>query len=590
VTVVGRLKPGSTRDGTRLAIESVHRSLTAGREPEEAAGRAQILPLTGRQNETAGLVAFLLALSVGSILLIGIANAAGLILTRSLARGREIAVRAALGAGRLRIAAMLLVEAVLVALAAAAVGLLLAHLALVGFQRAIPESLSRQMLGWEQLGLDAHVTGFAILLALIAGVGCALIPAIGSGRPDLTALLQQSSSAATSGPLRQRVLRALVIGEVALAVVLLLCAGLLTRSLLALVEQEPGFEADGVATVRWSVPDERDAPPAGLLGLQRALLDRAASVPGVAGAALASDLPATREHFGVTREYEFESPASGGARGRAQWRAVSADYLEIVGIPVLQGRTFLASDGTDATRVAIVSESLAGSRRQGPEGVLGSQITVGGERWTVVGVAGDVRSPGGGTGAERTIYVPQAQFPASSGHLVVRLAAPLGTVARPLREEVWRVDPAIALGEARTLQEVIDELVADRRIVAWLVAAYAVTALVITLISLHAIVAHLVVRRRREHGIRAALGASPGQIVRGAMRRALVAAIVGTLFGTIVAAGLARLIGSLLYGVTPLEPAVFGVLPVLLVGIFALAVYLPARAAARVDPMTSLRT
>jgi predicted permease len=590
VTVVGRLKPGSTRDGARLAIESVHRSLTEDRGPEEAAGRAQILPLTGRQNETAGLVAFLLALSVGSILLIGIANAAGMILTRSLARGREIAIRAALGAGRLRIAALLLMEALLVALVAAAVGLLLAYLALVGFQRGMPESLSRQMLGWEQLGLDGHVMGFAILLALIAGVGCALIPAIGAARPDLTMVLQQSSSAATSGPRRRRVLRALVVGEIALSVVLLLCAGLLSRSLLALVGQDPGFATDGVATVRWSVPDERDAPPEGLLRLQRTLLDRAADVPGVASAALASDLPATREGFGVTRAYEFEGSASGGARGRANWRAISPDYLETVRIPVLQGRTFAASDGKEAPRVAIVSESLARSRSRGGEGVLGSQITAGGEPWTIAGVAGDVRSPGGGTRPEATIYVPQAQSPASSGYLVVRLAAPLGTVSQALREAVWRVDPAIALGEARTLQEVIDELVADQRIVASLVAAYAVTALVITLISLYAIVAHLVVRQRREYGIRGALGASPGQIVRSAMRRALVAAVAGTLVGTVVAAGFARLIASLLYGVTPLEPAVFAALPVVLFGIFALAVYLPARAAARVDPMSSLRT
>jgi predicted permease len=590
VTVIGRLTPGATRDQARLAIETVHRSLAADREPEEAAGRAEILPLTGRQPEGAGIVAFLLALAVGSILLIGIANAAGLVLTRALARGREIAIRAAVGASRLRIAALLLMEALLIALAAAAVGLLIAYLALVAFKRGMPESVSEQILGWEQLGLDGHVVGFAILLALIAGLGCALLPAIGAARPNLTAVLQQGSSATTSGPRRRRVLRALVVGEVTLSVVLLLCAGLLSRSLLALVGQEPGFATDGVATLRWSIPTERDAPPEGMLRLQQALLDRAEGVPGVASAALASDLPATREGFSATRAYEFEGSESARARGRAHWRAVSPGYLETVRIPVLQGRAFAASDAMEAPRVAIVSESLARARRQRGEEVLGSEISAGGERWTIVGVVGDVRSPGARAGTEATIYVPQAQSPPSVGHLVVRLAAPLGVVSPALREEMWRVDPAIALGEVRTLRETIDELVADQRIIASLVAAYAATALVITLISLYAIVAHLVVRHRREYGIRAALGASPGQIVRSAMRRGLIAAIVGTLAGTLVAAGLARLIASLLYGVTPLEPSVFGVLPVLLIGLFALAVYLPARAAARVDPMTSLRT
>jgi predicted permease len=590
VTVIGRLKSGATPDQARLAIVTVHRSLTTDREPEEAAGRAELLPLTGRQNEATGVVTFLLALAVGSILLIGIANAAGLVLTRALTRGREIAIRAALGASRRRIAALLLLEALLVALAAAAVGLLIAQLALVGFRRGLPETVSRQMLGWEQLGLDGHVVGFAILLAFIAGLGCAVVPAIGAARPNLTAVLQQSSSGATSGSRRQRMLRALVVGEVALSVVLLLCAGLLSRSLLALVGQEPGFAADGVATVRWSIPNERAAPPEDLLRMQQALLDRAASVPGVASASLASELPATSEGFGTTRAYEFEGTDSGRTRGRAHWRAVSPGYLETLRIPVLQGRAFAASDGIEAPRVAIISESLSRARSQEGESVLGSEISVGGERWTIIGVAGNVRSPGASTGPEATIYVPQVQSPASVGYLVVELAAPFPTVSRALREEVWRIDPDIALGGVRTLQEVIDELVAEQRIVASLAAVYAATALVITLISLYAIVAHLVVRQRREHGIRAALGASPGQIVRSAMRSALVAAVAGTLVGTVVATGFARLIASLLYGVTPLEPSVFGVLPILLLGTFALAVYLPARAAARVDPMTSLRT
>jgi predicted permease len=590
VTVVGRLKPGATRDEARLTIETVHRSLAADRGPEEAAGRAEILPLTGRQNEAAGIVTFLLALSVGSILLIGIANAAGLVLTRTLARGREIAIRAALGAGRLRIAALLLTEALLVAVAAAGVGLLIAYLVLAGFQRGMPEELSRQVLGWEQLGLDAHVAGFAVLLALIAGLGCSLVPALGAARPNLVAALQQGSSAATPGPRRRRVLRALVIGEVSLSVVLLLCAGLVSRSLLALVGQEPGFATDGIAAVRWSIPGERDTPPDARLRVQQALVERAEGVPGIASATLASDLPATREGFGATRTYEFEGSDPGRTRGRAHWRAVSPGYLESVRVPILQGRAFESSDGSEAPRVAIVSEALARARSQRGQSVLGSEISVGDERWTVVGVAGNVRSPGASTGPEATIYVPHAQAPSSSGYLVVRLAAPLPMLAGSLRDEAWRVDSAIALGRVRTLQEVIDELVAEQRIVAALVTVYAATALLITLISLYAIVAHLVVQHRRDHGILTALGASPGQIVRSAMRKALIAAVAGTVIGTAVAAGLARLIASLLYGVTPLEPLVFGVLPILLLGIFALAVYLPARTAARVDPMTSLRT
>jgi ABC-type antimicrobial peptide transport system permease subunit len=208
----------------------------------------------------------------------------------------------------------------------------------------------------------------------------------------------------------------------------------------------------------------------------------------------------------------------------------------------------------------------------------------------VVGVVGDVHSSGSSTGPEGTLYVPQAQAPTSDGYLVVRLPAPLGSVAQALREAIWRADPSIAVGQVRMLEEVIDELTADQRIIALLITAYASTALVVTLVSLYAIVAHLVVRHRREYAIRAALGASPRRILGNAMRRALAAALFGTLLGTALAVGLGRMMASLLHGITPLEPSVFGVLPALLLGVFALAIYLPARKAAKVDPMTTLRT
>lgn len=586
ITVIGRLTPGSTKDEARVAFESLHRSQVVDQEPGEGAARVEILPLYGRENDAAGIVSLLLAISVGSILLIGVANAAGLIVTRALARDHEIAIRASLGASRLRIVALLLTEAVLVAVAAAGAGLLIAHLALEGFRRGIPETMSRQMLGWQQFGLDGNVVAFAVALAVVAGLGCGLIPAIGAARPRVTLALQQSSAAVTSGPRRSRLLRALVVGEVALSVVLLLCAALLSRSLLELVGTEPGFETDGIATIRWNVPDDASG---GLLQLQKELLVRIAGIPGVLSVTLASDLPSTKAEFGATRSYEFQGPDSGRKRGRASWRVVSPGYLDMLRIPLLQGRAIAASDAVEAPRVAIVSESLARGYSRGGESVLGRQISVGGELWTVVGVTGDVQSVGRSTGSGAMIYVPQAQAPTGEGYLLVRVAPPLGAIARVLREEAWSVDPAIALSEVRTLRAVIDDLVADQRIVALLVAAYAATALVITLISLYAIVAHMVVRHRREYGLRAALGASPQQILRGAMRKAFGAALMGTLIGTLLGVGLGRLISRLLYGITPLEPSVFGVLPFLLLGIFAIAVYLPARAAAKVDPMTSLR-
>lgn len=588
VTPIGRLAPGVTRERASAAFEAVHRSLVAERAAAERGSRPVIGPLTGRPNDSAGPVALLLAIAVGSILLIGIANASGLMFTRALARSHEIAIRASLGASRCRIAALLLTESLLVALAAAAAGLLVAHLALAGFRRSIPETLTRQMLGWDQVAVDGSIAAFAIVLALLAGVASGLAPVLGAARPDVARALQQSPANATSGPRGSRLLRMLVASEVALSVALLLCAGLLTRSLLALVGTEPGFHTEGVAVLRWSVPNPADGSPEELVQWQRELLARAEAVPGIASAALTSDLPAIREGFGAARGYELEG--SRRAQGRAEWRTISPGFLTALRVPLLRGRPLAPSDNAEAPRVAVVSAALARRHSRSGEDVLGRQIAASGEVWTVVGVAGDVRGIEPGAGPEQAIYVPQEQSPTSKGHLVLRHAAPLDALAGTLRDALWSADPAVALGAVRPLDEVVDELAADQRIVATLVGAYAATALVITLASLYAIVAYLVVRHRREHGIRAALGASPRRIVRTAMRRVLAAALAGTLVGTMLALGLARLISGVLYGITPLEPSVFGTLPLLLVGLFALAIYLPARRAAKVDPITMLRT
>lgn len=589
ITAIGRLAADATPERARVALQAVQQAELVDAQPEALAPRIEILPLTGRQNEAVGLISILLAISVGSILLIGVANAAGLILTRALSRAHEIAIRSSLGASRARIAVMLLLEALLLAIAAAATGLVIAHLAVTGFQLLMPDSVTRQILGWEQLGVDIHVFGVAIGVALVAGVICGLVPVIGTARADVTLALQQSSSATTAGPRGRRMLRTLVVGEVAISVVLLLCAALLSRSLYELVRHDPGFDPDGIAAVRWSLPDEDDPDPRALLRLQEDLLSRAEGAPGVASAVLASELPSTKAGFGAARNYQILDAPPAGGRGRASWRAVSPGYLEALRTPLLQGRVFEPSDGAEAPRVAIVSESLARAVEGGRESVLGHQIEVGDQNWSVIGVAGEVQGFGETPSAAPTIYVPLAQSPTGSGYVLVGLEAPLGTVAHTLADQILRADPALALGETQTLQDLLDQQIADKRIVASLVGAYASTALVITLISLYAIMAHLVVRHRREHGIRAALGASPGQIVRGATRRALTAALIGTLIGTAVAVGIARVIGSLLYGIRPLEPSVFGLVPLLLLATFALVVYLPARAAAKADPMAALR-
>jgi putative ABC transport system permease protein len=523
---------------------------------------------------------------VGSILLIGVANASGLILTRSLARGHELAVRASLGAGRGRIANLLLTESVLLSIAAAVVGLFIAHGVTTAFRLGVPESVSRQLLGWQQLGVDARAAGFGVAIALAAGIMCGLVPALGASRPDVARVLNQHGWGSTSARGRQRLARALVTAEVAIAVTLLLCAGLLTRSVLQLVDVEPGYRTADVATLTWAAPQAARDSESDLVRLHDDLVARAASAPGVAAAAAASSLPATRAGFAAVRAYEA---SDGIGAGRARWNAVSPGYFDVLDIPV-RGRSFTAGDDARAPRVAIVSESLAARHWSDAAGALGRRMTAGEEEWTIVGVSRDVRNVADGDASTLAIYVPHAQAPTAGGALLLRLPVAAPSTERALRDEIWRADAAVALGSMQSLDDLVAELVADQRIIAHLVAAYAATALAITLISLHAVVAHMVVKRRREFGIRAALGAAPRRILLTAMQRALAAALVGTFIGTALATGMARVIVSLLHGITPLDPAIFAILPLLLAIVFGVAVYVPARAAAQVDPLAALRT
>ena len=468
-------------------------------------------------------------------------------------------------------------------------GVAVAHLLLQALRLGVPEELTEQILGWERLGLDAQALLFAVGLSVVAGLLFGLAPAIGAIRGDPTASLR-GARVATADRGESRLARLLLAGEVALALTLLLCAGLLTRSLVELMGAEPGFEPRGVVAFEWILPEERYEGQASSERFQAPLLERVGSLPGVRSVGLVSHLPAGHPGFGPRREYRVEGSDPSAEASRAAWRPVTPAYLATLGIPLLRGRPFSAADGEAAPRVVIVGEALA--RRHWPDGAdpVGRTLRIGEESWTVVGVAGDVHGFGVGSGPAPTLYVPQAQSPTRSGFLVARVAGDPARVGALLRGEIWSIDPHIAVGEVRTMERVIRDFLADQRVMAYLLAVYAAMALVITVISLHALVAHSVTRRRRELGIRLALGAQPGRIVAGAMARALAWVAAGIGCGLLLAAGGARLIGGMLYGVGPLDPLVYVLVSGGLAGVAALASFLPARRAARVDPTVALRT
>lgn len=573
VGVIGRAPPGSARDDVRAALQSAR---MAGAEVSD---RAVILPLAGRENPSARPAFLLLWIAVGSILVIGVANAAGLMLTRSLVRDHEFAIRASLGASARRIALEQFAESMLLATVGATLGVVVAWLGIEGFRRLVPPSVSGQMLGWEQLGLDGRVFAFAVLLALLASIVCGLTPWIGGRRRTPSGVLGGGAGRTTLSRASARGLGSLVAGEVALSLALLISAGLLGRNLYDLVAVNPGFATDDIVSVSWTLPGESET----LRVEQTRFLSAVDALLGARPWTVSSSSAVAADGFANTRAYRFPSSDPDYTDGRASWRSVSPGYAAMLQIPLLAGRALSEQDTRDGPRVAVVSESLV-QRQWGGENALGRSIVVADETWSIVGVVGDVHTFRPGETVEPTIYVSQAQAPTRRGFLLVARATGMPT----LRQELWSAAPGVALKPPSTLHEVINDVHAGDRILAMLVGAYALTALLITLISLYAVVGHLVVRHHREYGVRVALGASPGDVVRRATWRGLKAAALGGAAGVVLAAGLARLLSSFLVDVEVVDPTVFVGVPFLALLLLGVAAYMPARRAARQEPSAIL--
>jgi putative ABC transport system permease protein len=536
--MLGRLRAGATREEARVALATIQRGIDQERPAVERTTRLAVEPLSGQPTGDDLTSFFLLQGAVLALLLIAATNAAGLLLMRALERRQEIAIRTSLGAGRGRVIRQFLVESMLLAGASAALGLGVAHLAITALRQALPISFSSNLLGWERFGLDGHAVLCALALAALTGVLIGVIPARRVLRGDLTAHLREGAPTATTGRRRSRIARLLLSGEVALALVLLLTAGLLTRSLLALLGTDPGFRAEGVLTIQWALPPERYAGQEAVVRFQDPLLERLAALPGIRSAGLISNLPLSRT--GWSRRYRVEGDDVEADSRPANWRPITPGYLSTLEIALTSGRHVLGSDDAGAPRVAIIGEALA--RREWPDGSspLGQRLDHGDEVWTEIGVAEDVHDFGVSRRAGPTIYVPQAQAPTTSGFLALRVAGDPADFAYQAHQEFWGLDPEIALGEIRPLPILVRDFYADDRLLARMMTAFAAVSLLITVISLYTLVAHSVTRRRREIGIRLALGARPRQILADAMAQGIIWVAVGIVGGLLLSMGVAR--------------------------------------------------
>lgn len=597
--VIARLAPGVGLVTARSQADAVAARLAAT-YPEGSEGWTRIQPIPIREQVLGDTRPRLLVLTgaVVLVLLIACSNLINLSLARASARSRELAVRVALGASRRRLIRQLLSEHLLLAVLGGALGWLLAEAAVNALKLGAPDALPRM----DEVTADGRVLALTVALTLLTGLVVGLLPALKATSPDLSRSLKDGAAAAGSGSSKVQLRSALVVAQVALALVLLIGAGLLIRSFWRLQAVEPGFDTRDLVTVRIMPPSPRYDDPASAVALYQKLAEVVGAVPGVQSVALTNHVPVTGASMPAQVHIDGRKSETGEA---ALFRTVSPEYFGTMGIPVLRGRPLDRSDMTSAGGSLLVNETFArrywprenplGKRVRVPKSVPGrpdfGQLVSG----TVVGVVGDVRHYGLEADLEPEVYLAYTVNPPRWIALVVRTGASAERTIPSLRQAVRSVDPDLPVTGANfwmgfaTLEQYLSGDLAPRRFNMRLLASFAGAALLLAVIGLYGVMSYIAIQRSREMAVRLAVGAQPSDVLRLALGRAMRLTLTGVAIGTLGAALLTRLMAGLLFGVAPTDPYTFVAVILLVAAVAFLASYLPARRASLVDPIVALR-
>jgi putative ABC transport system permease protein len=595
LNVVARMKPGVTLAQANADIHTIQQRI-AHDHPDDA-GRisAYVMPLRDQLAGDVRRPLLILLVAVGFVLLIACANIANLLLSRAASRRREIAVRTALGASRLRIVRQLLVESLLLATAGAVCGLLLASWSFAFLQRLIPDGLALST----KLNLDLKVLGFTLLVALLTAVIFGLAPAFQAAKIDLNKALKQGGGRSGLHAGGNRLRSAMVVTEVALALVLLVGAGLLIQTFLKLREQYSGLRRENVLTLRTALPRSKYPEQPQRAAFFNQVLERVKSLPGVVSAGYTTSVPLAWKG-GTSGFYPegrtVERAKAEGLSYDANHRQVSADYLKTIGIPLLRGRDLDDNDNEQALPVAVINETMARQYWPG-EDAVGKRFKLGDpdepKPWTtIVGVAGDVRQMGVDEPVKAEMYLPYQQIKDQQWFaprdLVIRTTVEPLSIVAAVRSEIHQIDADQPIANIRTMDEVLGEETATRRLGMTLLAAFAGLALLLASLGIYGVLAYFVVQHTQEIGVRLALGAQRRDILGLVLKKGMMLALVGVVIGLGAAFALTRFMASLLYGVGAADPLTYAMITLLLTVVALCACYLPARRATKVDPMVAL--
>ena len=588
LTLIARLRDGVEIPRAQAEMDTLAAQYRSGRPKFPDADPNLRVHLGNLRDEmVSGLRAAVLMLfgAVGLVLLIACANVSSLLLSRAVGRQREIAVRLAVGASRFRLIRQLCTESLLLALAGGAIG---AGLSLWG-TRLLGGMAQGSLAQAGEIRADATVLAFTAAVSVLAGLVFGLAPAIAVTRPDLNAVLRSEGRGSASGRRRNRLRSLLVVSQVALSTVLLVGAGLLVRSFLELRGTSAGFDTGHLLTMNIALPPARYAKGAPMIEFYERLLRLVRSVPGVRSATVSSALPLNPTRLSpALPEGQPEVPLA--ERPLFNIQTFEPGYVETMRVPLLGGREFSQRDDALAPKVVMVNQTVA--RRFWPnENPIGKHILVGRGPvpCEVIGVLGDVRNASLAAAVSPEIYLPFPQLPWASMNLVVRTAGDAHTFVPAVRGRVLAVDQDQPVTAVATMEEVMEQAAAQPRFTAWLLGALAAIALVLAVVGIYGAIAYSVAERTGEMGIRLALGAGRADILRLVLGQGLLLALCGTAVGLAASLGLTRLLESQLYRVSSADPLTFAACAIIFAAVAALASYLPARRAMRVDPTVALR-